>query len=294
MHLKKAISALLALLMGLLSGCGKKEADKSVSSSDKTTSTVSSEKITNGVVITALNVGKADCFVIQSKKSVTMIDTGTEESAKTIEKFLDDSGITRIDLLFISHYDKDHVGGADHIIRHYEVGQVYATYYVAKESDDIDEYNEALKMKGLSPVLVSKEMSVSADGVTWTLYPPQKENYKKDTSNNSSMAARMRYGKVAALFTGDAQKARISELVKTEGLQSSIIKMPHHGEYEKNIDELLEWVQPQYAILTGSKSQPEDDKTMEVLEQYGVEAYCTRNGTITMRTDGKSVTVTQG
>lgn len=294
MHLKKAISALLALLMGLLSGCGKKEIDGRVSPSDKTASEVSAERVINGVVITALNVGKADCFVIRSKKSVTMIDTGTEESAKTIEKFLDDSGITRIDQLFISHYDRDHVGGADHILMHYEVGQVYVTSYVAKESDDIDEYNKALKKKGLSPVSVSKEMSVSADGVTWNMYPPQKDDYKKDISNNSSMVVRMRYGKVAALFTGDAQKARISELLKTDGMQSNIIKMPHHGEYEKNMDDLLELVKPQYAILTGSKSQPEDDETMEVLEKYNVEAYCTRNGNITVRTDGKKITVTQG
>ena len=302
MDFKKIISAILALLVGLFTGCKAKENDEKESSGEKVTSEVSAQKGNGGgtaekavgnVVITALNVGKADCFVIQTKNSVTMIDTGTEESAEIVEAFLKKNGITRINQLMITHFDRDHVGGADHVLKKYEVDKVYSTYYIAKDSDDIDEYKKALKKKGLSPILVDTERSYSLDGVTWELYPPEKDDYKKEISNNSSMVARMSYGKVSALFTADAQKARIAELLEQPNLKSDIIKMPHHGGFEKNLDDLIELVQPKYAILTGAQAQPEDDETMALLKKSGVKSYCTRNGDIVIKTDGKTVTVSQ-
>lgn len=302
MDLRKIISAILALLVGLFTGCKANENEEKKPSTEKTTSEISAEKDSGGettakvggeVVITALNVGKADCFVIQSKNSVTMIDTGTEESAEIVEAFLNKNGITHIDQLMITHFDRDHVGGADHVLKKYEVDKVYSTYYIAKDSDDIDEYKKALKKKGLSPILVDTERSYTLDGVTWELYPPEKDDYKKEISNNSSMVARMSYSKVSALFTADAQKARIAELLEQPNLKSDIIKMPHHGGFEKNLDDLIELVQPKYAILTGSNAQPEDDETMALLKKSGVKSYCTENGDIVMKTDGKNINISQ-
>lgn len=302
MDFKKIVSAILALLVGLFTGCKVNEKEETESSSDKVTSEVTTQKGNGGgtaektpgnVIITALNVGKADCFVIQTSKSVTMIDTGTEESVEAVEAFLNKNGITRIHQLMITHFDRDHVGGADHVLKKCEVDKVYSTYYIAKDSDDIDEYKKALKKKGLSPILVDTERSYTLDGVTWELYPPEKDDYKKEISNNSSMVARMSYGKVSALFTADAQKARIAELLEQPNLKSDIIKMPHHGGFEKNLDDLIELVQPKYAILTGSNAQPEDEETMSLLKKNGVKSYCTKDGDIVIKTDGKTVTVSQ-
>lgn len=284
MNLKKIASALLALLMGLFTGCKDEKTD---------TAEMSSVKESGKVVVTALNVGKADCFVIQSGQSVTVIDTGTEESSAYVESFLNRQGITQIDVLMLTHFDRDHVGGADKLIKHYDIGKVYATYYIAKESDDIDEYVKALKKKQLEPVLVDQTVTFTLDGVTWQLFPPQKDDYKKEISNNSSMVARMCYGETSVLFTGDAQKARIDELLDIDGLQSNVIKMPHHGCYEKNLDDLLEHVQPRYAILTDAKAQPADDKTLDLLEEYGVKTYSTSKGDIVITTDGKNVSLSQ-
>lgn len=282
MNIKKMLTALLALVMSLFTGCGQND------------DTPAPDEMTHKAVITALKVGKADCIVVQTPSSVTMIDTGTEKSVKTIEQFLNEQGITRIDRLIISHYDKDHVGGADRILLDYDVKEVYATSYIAKESDDINEYLRALAQKGLTPTEVRKNTRLTLDGVTWECFPPQQENYKKDVSNNSSLVVRMTCGKVSALFTGDAMKARIDELLSTGGLQSDIIKMPHHGGYTKNLDDLLTLVNPQYAILTDSASDPADNDTTALLKQMGIKTYSTRQGNVTFVTDGAQIAVEQG
>ena len=283
MKLKSIVSALLALVMGLFTGCANQESDPA--------NPAASQK--NPVTLTALNVGKADCLVIQSADTVIMIDTGTEESVGDIERFLEKNNISRIDVLMLTHFDRDHVGGADKLIKRYDIGKVYATYYIAKESDDIDEYLKAVKKKQLEPIPVDQEMTFTLDGVKWQLFPPLKDNYKKEESNNSSMAARMCYGETSVLFTGDAQKARIDELLDIDGLQSNVIKMPHHGGYEKNLDDLLEAVQPTYAILTDSDDQPTDSKTQALLEDYQVQSYSTRDGDIVITTDGEHISVSQ-
>ncbi|MBQ1412698.1 MAG: MBL fold metallo-hydrolase [Clostridia bacterium] len=283
MKLKSIVSALLALVMGLFTGCANQESDPANPAASQKTR----------VTLTALNVGKADCLVIQSADTVIMIDTGTEESVGDIERFLEKNDISRIDVLMLTHFDRDHVGGADKLIKRYDIGKVYATYYIAKESDDIDEYLKALKKKQLDPIPVNQEMTFTLDGVKWQLFPPLKDSYKKEESNNSSMAARMCYGETSVLFTGDAQKARIDELLDIDGLQSDVIKMPHHGGYEKNLDDLLEAVQPTYAILTDSDDQPTASKTQALLEDYQVQSYSTRDGDIVIMTDGEHISVSQ-
>lgn len=283
MKLKSIVSALLALVMGLFTGCANQESDPANPAASQKTR----------VTLTALNVGKADCLVIQSAGTVVMIDTGTEESVGDIEHFLEKNDISRIDVLMLTHFDRDHVGGADKLIKRYDIGKVYATYYIAKESDDIDEYLKALKKKQLDPIPVNQEMTFTLDGVKWQLFPPLKDSYKKEESNNSSMAARMCYGETSVLFTGDAQKARIDELLDIDGLQSDVIKMPHHGGYEKNLDDLLEAVQPTYAILTDSDDQPTASKTQALLEDYQVQSYSTRDGDIVIMTDGEHISVSQ-
>ena len=283
MKLKSIVSALLALVMGLFTGCANQESDPANPAASQKTR----------VTLTALNVGKADCLVIQSAGTVVMIDTGTEESVGDIERFLEKNDISRIDVLMLTHFDRDHVGGADKLIKRYDIGKVYATYYIAKESDDIDEYLKAVKKKQLEPIPVDQEMTFTLDGVKWQLFPPLKDSYKKEESNNSSMAARMCYGETSVLFTGDAQKARIDELLDIDGLQSDVIKMPHHGGYEKNLDDLLEAVQPTYAILTDSDDQPIASKTQALLEDYQVQSYSTRDGDIVIMTDGEHISVSQ-
>ncbi len=243
--------------------------------------------------ITCLDVGKGDCFVIESADSVTMIDTGYEETANKVMYFLDSEGITTIDQMIISHFDKDHVGGANHIIDNYDVGKVYTTYYEAKDSDDIEEYHRSLEAKNMQPVLVSDEIRYSLDGIDFVIYPPMQDEYgENNTSNNSSIVVLMSYNGNSMLFTGDAEKARIKELLEIDDLQADIIKMPHHGSYIKKLDNLLELVNPQYAIITSSFDKPEDEETMDILSEMNIEPYLTKYGDITIYL-GNGITIEQ-
>ena len=248
-----------------------------------------SEKMT----VTFFDVGKADAILIQTDHSVVMIDTGTADVAEPLAEKLTDMGIMKIDLLILSHFDQDHVGGAATIIERIAVDKVLMTYE-SKESDEIDAFFAAVKQDNVSTREISKVTEFTLDGVSYTIIPPEKKDYGNDTSNDSSLVVRALFGETSYLFAGDVEKARIKELVKGGyDLSATVLKMPHHGGIEDNTEKLVTAVWPKYAVITSSEDEPEDKETVKILEALGVDTYLTRKGTVVMISDGKTITIKQ-
>ena len=100
--MKRIVAGLLtlALLVGGLAGCAREPAPEGT------------------LTVTVLDVGKADCILIQeSAGGAMLIDTGTRESASAILEFLRARGIDTLETLLLTHMDKDHIGGAAAILQ---------------------------------------------------------------------------------------------------------------------------------------------------------------------------------
>ena len=64
-----------------------------------------------GVRMTTVDVGKGDCILVQAGASSVLIDTGYENTSSKVVSYLRGQGVSRIDYLVVTHYDRDHVGG---------------------------------------------------------------------------------------------------------------------------------------------------------------------------------------
>ncbi|MFY9820530.1 MAG: MBL fold metallo-hydrolase [Thermoanaerobaculia bacterium] len=58
--------------------------------------------------MTILDVGHGNCAILQDSNGVVVIDAGLGNS---LEIYLREQGIRRIDVILISHADQDHLGG---------------------------------------------------------------------------------------------------------------------------------------------------------------------------------------
>ena len=263
-------------------------------STDAETSTESTdlEASDTTLTITCIKGGAADAFVLISDEHVTIIDTGLDKKADKLVEFLNEQGVTKVDELIITHFDKDHVGGADHILDSFEVGTVYTTYH-SKESDDITAYLEALENSGLQETTVTETLNYTADGIFFTIYPPKSPVYYDSTSNNSSLVIKVSLGENSMLFAGDAEYERLSELLKTEGLGSTILKVPHHGRYNANTEAFIRYINPQYAIITSSNGEPEDQQVLDILAANNVQTYLTKDGPITITMTSSTLDISQ-
>ena len=90
---------------------------------------------------------------------------------------------------------------------------------------------------------------------------------------------------------GSVKAVHIKEL--REDIQAEILKVPHHGRYEKNMAALVEKVSPEYAIITSGTIEPEDAEVMQILEAAGVTTYLNREGNITITMSSDNISITQ-
>ena len=288
-NLKKAAALLAAVCLLPAAGCAS-----GGSTQQNSTPEPEARPVTGEVKITAFNVGKADALVVQSQNSVTVIDAGNKGDGKFIDKYLTAQGIDTVDRMIITHFDKDHVGGASRVINKLKVKEVIVPNYTS----EIDEYKNFIEKteETETPVTVMEMGSDShfeVDDIAATIYAPLKTDYGKDEENDFSLALYMQHGENTFLFAGDAEDARQQELMDLKLGTVDFLKFPYHGNYMKTTEAFLDAFKPKCTIVCCSEKEYADPSTVETLQKRGIETYYTNDGTVTVVSDGKQLTCTQ-
>lgn len=170
-----------------------------------------------------LNAGKADAFVLLTENSAVVIDTGENSMGDALVDFLLERGVSRVDALFITHFDKDHVGGADALLAALPVSAVYESA-CEKDNKQTRQYREALEDQGLTPIALQENMALEIDGVQYAISVTNLLCTGKNASNDSSLVIRVQHGQTRFLFAGDAENDRLAELLREGGLACDVLK----------------------------------------------------------------------
>ena len=243
-----------------------------------------------------LNVGKADCILIRTPKHLVVIDTGETETEDQVLNCIKGTGTKTVDYLILTHFDNDHIGGADKILKKTTVGQVLEPDY-ERDSKKKAELDRALDKAGITPMKVTEQFSFVLDGAEFTVYPPIKTDYPEsdERDNLMSLAVSVTYGDTSFVFAGDAEGERLSELLQQLPDRTvSFLKVPHHGNFDDYYSyAFLSKLRPAYAAITCSGTARPDQALLKCLDNLGCRTYLTFSGIVTASTDGVSVTVTQ-
>lgn len=245
----------------------------------------------SGMDVTFLKVGKADAVIITTENHTVLIDTAEQGDGKEIYQFCSSQERNDIDYLIITHFDQDHVGGAKAVLNKFNsISNILQPGYT-ETSDEYKKYTAEAEKKGYVPTVPDEPVTFTLDDALFTVYPAMDEAYSQ--VNNYSLVVTAEYGKKAFVFAGDAEKARISEIMKQLPERKDgydFIKIPHHGKAEKNTDKLIEFLKPSLAVITCSEKNPPDDETLNILSENNVETFFTYNGDITFNCDGYQIT----
>ena len=240
------------------------------------------------------DVGKADSFFMQCDGDTLLMDAGKVDDGEYVTEQLRKMGIETIDHFVITHFDKDHVGGAAQIINEFDVKNIYQPEYM-KESDETAAYISALGQSGAEPMIITETYPIDFGGAVIQLHNAIKE-YDYDPSNNSSLITTINHGDMNLLFTGDIEKERIKDWLDQNAqveVDYDFLKVPHHGKYEKILPEFFEKVDAEYAVITSSNKNPEEMETLEALKDAGVKYYLTKKGDIYLESNGKKLVIKQ-
>lgn len=241
-----------------------------------------------------INVGQGDSELIQENGQNMLIDTGTNASTDSLISYLQAQKIKKIDYLILTHPHEDHIGGADAVIKNFDIG----TIYMNQKSTNTKTYKDvisAISEKGLkvsTPILGTTFKLGDANCIIYGPVNPLGEDL-----NTYSIVIKMTFGKNKFLFTGDAQISNEEGMIKNGyDLSADVLKFGHHGSHTSTSQAFLTAVNPKYAVISVGKGNDYGHphaETMDRLKAKGVTVYRTdESGTIVCTSDGSNLSFT--
>ena len=245
--------------------------------------------------VTFLDVGQGDAILIETPDGVQALIDGGPDGTVLRELVRELRwGDRTIDLVVGTHPDKDHIGGLIDVLTRYDVAHILTTENTG-ETMTASAYQEALTAESamVSYARAGQVYSLGAS-TTLTIYSPARDPSMLE-SNTSSIVAKVTYGDIDFLLTGDAPMSIEDYLVVTYGdaLQSEVLKLGHHGSQTSTSDLFLKTVMPTYAVVSAGRDNSYGHPHAEVtdrVEEAGVQLLSTAtDGPVTFITDGNTV-----
>ena len=284
-------AAALCLAAAMCVGCGAESASSGsadLQSAQESQDAASSALQTQTLSVQFLKVGKADAMVLFCDGEAMVIDTGEAGDGGKVLNALSAAGVSSVKALILTHFDKDHIGGAAELLEGISVQRVFCPDY-EENSDEMQALQDALQRTGVPVSVLTAEETVACGSAVLTLLPPGKSDR---SDNDSSIVTLLTFGERKMLFAGDAMETRIAELVQDSRITSGgfdLLKVPHHGTLCGKSAELINAVQPKLAVICCSKKNPPDDTLLSLLTAQGTQVFTTDSGTVTVESNGINV-----
>lgn len=242
--------------------------------------------------IWAFSVGQADCLLLSYEGTNILIDAGEKDDGEEILKSLTDCNVEAIDLLILTHFDKDHIGAVPDIVASIPVKNVWMPDYV-RDSKLYKKMIEALDSGSVPYERVSSDKTVELGTAKLELWASPIEYTGADNDDNEqSLVLAVNYGECRLLFMGDANGSWLSKLCYgTYNLTCDLVKIPYHGKWEANMTSFIAFSLPEQAIITDSKKNPSDQSTIDALNAIGAEIHQTMYGPIHLQCNGRKVAI---
>ena len=254
--MKKLIALLLSLF--LLSGCttAAPAATESAPTAAPTEPTLvvlppqteaATEPPLEGLSVHFIDVGQADCALLECGGEYAIIDAGYPERADKVVDYMAELGVEEISLLVATHPHGDHIGGLPAVLDAYPVETVWSSE-IPYSNDYTRSFQNAVAKQRI-PLTVPEIGDVFELGdATITMIGPVHMNY--DDVNNISLVLMVQYGDVRFLFTGDMERDAEEELLDSGAdVKADVLKVGHHGSYTSTSYRFLYEVDPTYAVI---------------------------------------------
>jgi competence protein ComEC len=232
-----------------------------------------------------IDVGQGDSLFIQRpfNKGSYLIDTGGrisfpkeawEESnnpyslaEKVTVPYLKSIGITKLDALFLTHGDMDHIGEALPLMKEVRIKElIIPEGFVRGELEDSIIQESKKKMMKIKAVQAGER--VTFQGFSFYVVSP---STLTESKNDDSLVLWAEIGGLKWLFTGDTEiegEKKMIEMYPT--LKADILKVGHHGSKGSTSDLLLDHINPAIALVSAGDNNRYQHPHSEVLEKLSI------------------------
>jgi competence protein ComEC len=258
------------------------------------------------LLMEAIDVGQGDSILLITPDGKTLLIDGGgfgggphqapqdfDIGEEVVSEALWSRGIRHLDAVALTHAHSDHMGGLPAVLRNFHPSELWVG-----NNPRFAAYNALLSEAADLGVRVRSFRagdSISfGDAQIAVLAPFPDYQPGPEPTNNDSLVLHAAYQATSVMLEGDAE-APIEHAMLTEyNLQSTLLKVGHHGSVTSSRPEFLDQVSPQWAIISCGLRNRYGHPRMEVLvslQSRHVRTYSTDiNGAVCFALDGKSVT----
>lgn len=232
--------------------------------------------------VTIFDVGQGQSILVQYEGRNYLVDCGGDSNrvaADTVSHHLLSQGVTHLDGVIVTHYDKDHAGGLPNLLTSISADTLYLP-----DAEDESGLREILSQWDCDVKLISKTETDGFSNLRYTLIPGEHET----RDNERSMCVLFQVEDCDILITGDRSAVGERALLKALELPKiDILVVGHHGSGSSTCLELLEAARPSVAVISVSAGNyyghPSDDALYR-LRLFACSVWRTdRDGTIVFR-----------
>jgi competence protein ComEC len=226
----------------------------------------------NNWTIAACDIGQGDAVLVQSRGIRALVDTGPDPDL--LSACLRELGVGRIDLLVLTHYDLDHVGGTSAV-----VGKV-GVALVGPPTDPRGGRLDAQLQRGGAHVHHAQTGDSGRLGaLSWQVLWPDADPHGMEPGNEQSVTVLFTGDGLRALFLGDFDERAQDALLSTGRVPSvDVVKVAHHGSRDQSAS-LYQHLHARVGLISCGAGNDYGHPTSTAL---GIMA---RAGTEVMRTD---------
>lgn len=237
-----------------------------------------------------VDVGQSDCTLIRNGEYAMLIDAGDNSMGTTVQNYLQKQGVEKLDYLVLTHTDADHIGGADVVITKFDISTVFMGDY-EKDNATYRDVMDALEYKQLSWSTPKVGERFNLGDACFTIIAP---NGAYDAPNNTSIGLIVEMGETRFIFTGDAEEAAETDMVRNGmDLSATVYKVGHHGSSSSTSTAFLDAMSPSYAVISCGKDNSygyPHKEVMKALQEREIEIFRTdEQGSIVAVCDGESI-----
>ncbi|MCR5674749.1 MAG: MBL fold metallo-hydrolase [Lachnospiraceae bacterium] len=240
-----------------------------------------------------INVGQGDAALVRCDGHSMLIDGGNSKQSSLIYSYLKQRSIDYIDVMVATHADADHVGGLSGALNYAKIGIAYCSV-TQGSTKTFQNFVKYLNAQGKSITVPSAGDTFDLGSAKVTVLGPVKAS---SDDNNASIVLRIVYGNTSFLFAGDAEIEEEDSIIDSGcELESTVLKVAHHGSKSSSGYRFLREVSPQYAVISVGKDNSYGHPTEDVLSRLrdaDVKTWRTDlQGHIICTSDGNTVSFT--
>ncbi|MFQ9514916.1 MAG: DNA internalization-related competence protein ComEC/Rec2 [Eubacterium sp.] len=253
--------------------------------------------------ITFLDVGQGDGIFMRTNNGVTITVDGGSTSVDDVGQyriipFLKSQAIRKIDYAIMTHADYDHISGLIEMMKESDNNGVKVKNLVLPEIRLKDEpYYQMIQTAhehGVGVLYITRGDCMRIGNVELKCIYPSVWTAAEDRNDYSTVLG-VKYGQFSMLLTGDISTEPEQGLQEMLDDHYTILKVAHHGSKYSTSSEFLQWINPDYSVISVGEHNMyghPGSETLKRLEQIETQILRTdESGGIAVYTDGEGISI---